>query len=221
MYFVYIRRRLKFFQSELAFETTLSHNIKSLKYCNNRIELLIKPLSVIELLNYDSESLIIGPRNEHDLYCLAGNGFNIKKIRGLDLISYSPRIDLGDMHETPYHDKQFDLIIVGWTLSYSRDPGKFASEILRIAKNNGVIAIGVEYSTMTDKDEVNLIGYSIQELDILNKRINSVAEILTLFKSSIKNIYFQHDAPMKRSHTSKGLIQDVSNVAVIFSIKKD
>lgn len=124
------------------------------------------------------------------------------------------------MHETPYLDNKFDAVIVGWTLSYSREPLKFAKEIKRIIKDGGVIAIGVEYSTMTGEDEVELQGYSIQEFDVLKKRVNSVDEILQLFAPHVDEVFFRHDAPRKKSHTKSGLIEDVSNVAVVFSINK-
>jgi hypothetical protein len=135
LWFIYVKRDLKFFKSDFAFETTIRHNIKGIKYCNNRIELLIRPLSVLELINSSSQALIIGPRNEHDLYCLVGHGFHKNNVRGLDLMSYSPKIDLGDMHAAPYSDNRFDTVIVGWTLSYSKEPKVFASEMIRILKD--------------------------------------------------------------------------------------
>lgn len=219
-YFVRIRRRLRILNTENAFETTVSHNLKSLKLCSNRIELLIKPLSVIESLNENSQCLIIGPRNEHDLFCLIGNGFRKANVRGLDIISYSPMIDLGDMHKTEYASDTFDSVTVGWTLSYSRKPAQFAAEMVRIIKPGGILAIGVEYSTMTEDDEKALSGYSIQEITAVPTRINSVSDILNLFRQHLGDIFFTHDAPRRRSHSRDGQISDVSNAAVIFGIKK-
>jgi SAM-dependent methyltransferase len=141
-------------------------------------------------------------------------------VRGLDLISYSPRIDIGDMHRTPYPNDSFDAIVVGWTLSYSSDPKAFAQEMIRIVRNGGLIAIGVEYSDMTAEDEVALLGYNIQERDKLADRINSTQAIFTRFDGRVEHVYFDHDAPAKRSHSRDGLIANVSRVAVIFSVKK-
>jgi len=203
-----------------AFEMTIPHNLKSLGQCNTRIDLLVRPLSVVETLSKNSKILIVGPRDEHDIFTLIGHGFCKQQIRGLDLISYSPLIDLGDMHRTPYADGTWDVIIVGWTLSYSSTPRKFAQEMTRIARNGGVIAIAVEYSTMSEQEEVELTGYSIQEKVKLNRRINNVKDILDLFSSNVDQVFFTHDAPMKRSHEKKGLVPDVSNVAVIFSLTK-
>jgi hypothetical protein len=83
-----------------------------------------------------------------------------------------------------------------------------------------VIAIAVEYSTMSEQEEVELSGYSIQEKAKLSRRINNVKDILDLFSSNVDQVFFTHDAPMKRSHEKKGLVPDVSNVAVIFSLTK-
>lgn len=218
VYFVRIRKALRTLQSGDSFDATLPHNLKSLAQYNTRIDLLIKPLSVLEQLDAGSKVLVVGPRNEHDLFTLAAHGF--PNVRGLDLISYSPLIDLGDMHATPYPDDAWDAIVVGWTLSYSSVPAKFAREMIRIARPGAVIAIGVEYSTMSESDAVALSGYSIQERTKLPKRVNSVDEILELFAPHVDRVFFSHDAPRKRSHQRDGLAADVSNVAVIFSIRK-
>jgi len=220
LYYTRIRRRLRTAASPDAFDATLAHNLKGLRQCNTRIDLLIKPLSVIELVNERSSILVIGPRNEHDLFTLVANGFDRTRIKGLDLISYSPSIDLGDMHSTPYADDSWDVIITGWTLSYSSTPQKFADEMLRIARNGALIAIAVEYSTLSEQDETDLAGYNIQETAKLAERINSVRQILDLFAPHVDHLYFDHDAPLKRSHGREGLVRDVSNVAAIFSITK-
>jgi methyltransferase family protein len=219
-YFVRIRRVLKTVESPAAFKMTISHNIKSLGQCNTRIDLLIKPLSVVESVNESSNVLIIGTRDEHDIYTLIGHGFSKEKIRGLDLISYSPLIDLGDMHSTLYPDGTWDVIVVGWTLSYSSKPQEFAQEMMRIAKNGALIAIAVEYSTMSEHDEVEVSGYSIHERAKLSRRINSVKDILDLFSSHVGHVFFSHDAPLKISHGKGGLVRNVSNVGVIFSLSK-
>lgn len=219
-YYTRVRRQLRTLGSELAFETTLSHNLPSLKWSNDRIALLLKPLSVIETLEPDSDILIIGPRNEHDLYYAQGQGFSARHVRGLDLISYSPRIDLGDMHDTSYADDSFDAVVIGWTLSYSRSPRQFAAEIARIVKDGGVVAIGVEYSTLHEEEERALTGYIIQEREFVAERINSVRQILELFGDQVGDVFFAHDAPAKRSHTPQGLVPNCSNVAAIFSVRK-
>lgn len=219
-WYVRVCRQLKALDSELSFAATVQHNLRGLQHCNNRMELLIKPLSVIETISERAQVLVIGPRNEHDLFCLIGNGFLPGHVTGLDLISYSPLIKLGDIHEAPFSDNAFDVVVCGWTLSYSRDPKRFAQEIARIVKPGGVVAMGVEYSTMTPEDEAHLTGYAIQEFDRLKQRVNSVPEMLELFSPHVGDVYFNHDAPARRSHTRDGLIENCSNVAAIFGVVK-
>ena len=39
-----------------------------------------------------------------------------KNITALDLFSYTPKFDMGDMHKMPYNNNSFDIIISGWCL---------------------------------------------------------------------------------------------------------
>jgi SAM-dependent methyltransferase len=215
-----VLNRLKTKHSENAFGTTVDHNLKGLYHCNDRVNLLIKPLVAIEKINSNSKVLIIGPRNENDLYLLHSQGVKMENITGLDLISYSSRIKIGDMHKMDFEDNTFDAVIFGWTLSYSSKPQQAINEIMRVTKNEGLVAVGVEYTALSKEDSEELLGYSIQEFEKLTKRINTTQQIIDLFGSNQNHVYFNHDAPLKRSHTSKGLVSKVSNVAAIVQIKK-
>ena len=135
-YYLTIKKRWKTVASKHAFDLTQMHNLKLLKdFSNPRMDLLIKPLSVLEFLNHNSSILVIGPRNENDLLKLLASGFSRSRIRGLDLMSYSPLIDAADMHQTPYEDNHWDAIVCGWTISYSRNANLFSKELIRIAKH--------------------------------------------------------------------------------------
>jgi len=218
-YYLGLKKEWKIASSKYAFDLTQMHNLKLLKdFSNPRMDILIKPLSVLEFLNSDSSILVIGPRNENDLLKLIGNGFSRSSVRGLDLMSYSPLIDVGDMHETPYEDNRWDAIVCGWTLSYSRNPKLFSKELIRIAKDGCAMAIAVEYSDMSYEDGVRLAGYSVEEKGF--DRINSIDRILQLFEGHIEHVYFSHDAPLKKHHTAAGFVKRPSSVAVIFTIKK-
>lgn len=218
--FVLIRifRKLKTSESENAFDVTIKHNFKGLFQCNDRVKLLVKPLTAIEKINPDSKVLIIGPRNEHDLYLLASEGVKMKNIIGLDLISYSSKIKIGDMHQMEFLDNSFDAVIFGWTLSYSAAPQLAMNEIIRVTKPGGLVAVGVEYTNLDKKSTEELLGYSIQDYERLAERVNSTNQIIDLFGNQLSKVYFEHDAPLKRAHTSKGIIKNVSNVAVIAEI---
>jgi SAM-dependent methyltransferase len=218
-YFVRLRRRLRTLDSADSFKMTLPHNLKRVSEWLPRMELLIKPLSVIETVSRSSRVLVIGPRNEYDLILLAANGFGFRSVRGLDLISYSPKIDLGDMHAMPYADSSWDVVLCGWTLSYSATPQKAAAEMLRVIRDGGVIGVGIEYSTMSEEDTIALVGYSIEDHERLPERINSVEQCLELFRPHVNDIFFNHDAPLRISHAATGYTIP-SNVAVIFSVTK-
>ena len=116
-----------------------------------------------------------------------------------------------------FPDSAFDVLICGWTLSYSNAPLKFASEALRVTRDGGIIAIGVEYSTLTEEEAVVHQGYHLKTDGF--ERINSSGQVLGLFSGHVRHVYFNHDAPNRISHTDKAT-EKVSNVAVIFSIKK-
>ena len=75
---------------------------------HERVQHIVRPLLAIEDVNHRLTSLkvlSIGPRSEAELLLYAGYGFTWKNIRGLDLFSYSPMIDVGDMHAMPYHTR--------------------------------------------------------------------------------------------------------------------
>jgi SAM-dependent methyltransferase len=219
-YFIKLKKRLHSISSENAFDVTVKHNLKGLYDCNDRMKSLIQPLVSIEKVNKDSKILVIGPRNENDLFLLYGNGLTWKNIIGLDLISYTPKIKLGDMHKIPFEDNSFDVVICGWTLGYSATPDIAAKEMLRVAKNGALIAIAQEYSTLTKEDIEILLGYAIQDYTKLEKRINSTGQILYLFSGHVDHVYFDHDAPNKLSHTRHGHEPNVSHASAIYSVKK-
>jgi hypothetical protein len=215
LWFVMVRRQLRTFDASLTAETavathTVSHNLKGLRdLAVNRSHLLVRPLSVIEALGVDAEVLSIGPRSEGELFNLAAHGFVFSRIRGLDLISYSPRVALGDMHASPYAADSFDATILGWVLAYSEDRLLAAREVVRMTRPGGLVAVGVEYSPQSVEAVEAELGYQPGS----RSRILSCAEILSYFGASVDHVYYQHTvAP--RDHDRVGAF------CVIFSIKK-
>lgn len=221
--YLVFKNKVRTGESEHAFSVTVSHNIKSLKKSLNRMNLLAKPLSVLENVRKNSKILVIGPRNEWDFFLLWLAGFSFKNCVGLDLISYSPKIVLGDMHKMPFEDGSFDVVLCGWTLSYSANPKLVASEIERVCVKKGIIGVGVEYAhPIREKIDLADIGYEIQEKDRLRDRINSTKMILDLFDCE-KELFFNHDAPMKNHEIIGGAYRpegyNINNCVVIFEVK--
>jgi SAM-dependent methyltransferase len=143
------------------------------------------------------------------LFRLWSHGFKLSNIRGLDLISYSPYIDLGDMHSLPYMDGSFDIVLCGWTLAYSENRPRVGSEIVRVLRQDGVAAIGVQVLNMTDEQIFKMCGYQVGS----RTRISTVEEILSYFEGHVEHVYFNHGIV-------KGVNSQSGSLIVIFSVKK-
>ncbi|MBN8555791.1 MAG: methyltransferase domain-containing protein [Deltaproteobacteria bacterium] len=133
--------------------------------------------------------LSVGPRSEAEIFYLLSVGFHPENIRGLDLISYSPFVDLGDMHSMPYADHSFDVIILGWVLAYSKDDAKVAREVVRVAKPGALIAIGCEYNPLSSQELQDRGG--ILKTDY--PRFQSTQDILKFFDGHVGDLVYKHD----------------------------
>lgn len=144
----------------------------------------------------DLKVLTIGPRTESELLTLVSVGFHPNNITGLDLMSYNTMVDVGDMHDMPYEDESFDIVIAGWVLAYSADQLKAASEILRVVKSGGFVAIGCEHSPNEDssKDEFFANQGLTRRLGEDGDRANwSERRILDLFGDRVRKVVFVND----------------------------
>ncbi len=214
-WFVKVLKRLRTMGANGAMDAavadnTIAHNLKGLSdLAVNRSHLLVRPLSVIEALPVHARVLSVGPRTEGELMNLAAHGFAWSHIYGLDLISYSPKIQLGDMHSTPYADSHFDAVVMGWVLAYSEEPAKAASEMLRITRPGGIIAVGVEYSPQSQEQVIAEVGY----LPGAKERIGSCEQILAFFGSAVDHVYCHHVI-------APDAFGSVGALCVIFSVRK-
>jgi len=207
-YFFRLRRRLQIFGDQGAVRGH-DYSIRSFMTGrpSERIVKLIAPLAAIDQMGPDSKVLSIGCRFEADLLYLVGYGFRPENVRGLDMISYSPWIDCGNMHATAYADGSWDAVVLGWTLAYSDQPRTAAKELVRITRDGGIIAIGVTYyppEVLKKLIEQGAPGG-------IPDRIQSVERILELFRPNVGHVYFNHDVPNPAKQGS---------CMVIFSIRK-
>jgi len=177
----------------------------------NRPSILINPLVCSQYFNRHAgslEVLSIGPRTEAEIFALVAAGFNPKRIRGMDIISYSPYIDLGDMHDMPYEDDSFDVIFLGWVLAYSTDNKLAVSEVMRVAKPNAFIAIGCEYNPKTNEEiseQLEAILESPTGSDVT--RFETTEQILNLFEGGVDTILYRDDVhPTHRDDTGAAIV---------------
>ena len=149
---VFSQIRFSYF-SKKGLKYDVSSNILESEYSKNafskyqsippRIDYLI---SIVRTLNpkKNTELLSVGPRFESELFGYMGLGINHKNIKAVDTFSYSPLILVGDGHALQFRDSSFDIVVVGWTLPYSKNPNLFVSEMVRVCKKKGSIIIAFD-----------------------------------------------------------------------------
>ena len=234
-YFVRIKKKLKIWDgSEEKFittannDSTIVHNLNGLHDVSGaRSFRIIKPLSVIESyralntmpilggelhdLDYpcDAKVLSIGPRTEGEIFCLISHGFKPKNITGIDLISYSPYIDVGDMHDMKYTDNSFDIVICSCVLVYSKDPMLACAEILRVCTNGGLICLSQDTTPNSGKGHLD---------SNLKKQTITIDDYLKLFSPFVKRIFWRHELPERLIDNCN--IGSNYTMSVIFEIKK-
>jgi len=180
----------------VSYNLTAFDHIK-VDFFMERMPRLLHAVAAVETINYHSPVLILGPRTESDIMILKGFGFI--DIMALDLISYSPLIKLGDMHSIPFADNSFEVVICGWTLSYSTTPQRVVDEMLRVVSNGGLLAFGIEHTQAS----AGLVAHKhiIDERSLCpeddRERINTCTDLLSLLGPSAKHVYFNHDAPLR------------------------
>lgn len=207
IYFVYLRRRVRVSTDRQGvIRPEYSIHMFKRAVTSDRPLRLIRPLSVIDGIDPASAGVLsVGCRFETELLYLLGHGF--RKVRGLDLIAYSPWVDVGNMHAMPYPDDAWDVVILGWVISYSETPEAAVNEILRITRRGGIVAVAVSYYSRSWLEEAERTGRLIGT----KERIQTVEGILQLFDGHVDRVYFSHEPSA----------QDVeSYCAAIFSIRK-
>jgi SAM-dependent methyltransferase len=207
-FYVRIRRQVRVYSDERAVINQAYSNLMLQRgVTSDRPLRLIRPLSVIDGIDKRrAKVLSIGCRYETELLYLIGYGF--RNVRGLDMISYSPWVDLGNMHSLAYPANSWDAVLLGWVISYSEQPQLAASEVARVTRNGGLIAVGVSYYPPAQLEEAERKGTIIGKKE---GRIQTVDAILRLFDPFVNRVYYSHDAPSPDVESYCG---------VVFSIRK-
>ena len=194
---------------------TVKHNLKSLASQSLRNEhLLMSSMCIENIIN--AKTLVIGCRNEEELMMFRGYGF--RDITAVDIISYSPRILLGDMHNLDFPDNYFDFIFCAYTLSYSGRPRTAANEMIRVCKSGGHVAAAIEYMPWGNREQIQmaLVGYSL----LPGEKLESADDVIGLFRPNVGNVIVRYDAELKRHHLPSGLVSDPSPVIAVFRVAK-
>ena len=197
----------KFSENETGDQTVIAHNMHFVdnffnlkktykKFNGNKTAEIGYPIQSMDFIDYENNKVLsVGPRNEGELFFIKSMGFRWHNIFALDLLSYSPKIQLGDIHKTNYKENTFNVIFCGWVLRYSDNFEKILKEMLRIAKNGAVISIGFTY-------------YSDRF-----RQLYTTDQIIQFYKENISNVYFNFDAYKKKEEGKRHSI-------IILKIKK-
>tara|TARA_B100000575_G_C23136486_1_gene660341 strand:+ start:494 stop:1249 length:756 start_codon:yes stop_codon:yes gene_type:complete len=180
-------------------KTVITHNMRFIenffdfrktfrRFNGSKTKQISFPLMSIDYLNFERDKVLsVGPRNEGELFQIRSMGFKWQNIYGIDLLSYSNLVTLGDIHKSKYMDNFFNVILCGWVITYSTNYEKILDELLRIVKNKGIISIGFSYNPNEDSS------------------IYSTEQILKRYEKNISQVYFNFDAykdnPENRRHS--------------------
>jgi SAM-dependent methyltransferase len=139
----------------------------------------------------DLKVLSIGPRTEMELFALLAAGFALPNIMLIDLFSYSPFIRVGDMHQIDSADNQFDIIVFGDVLAYSKTPEVAVGEIVRVARHKAIITTGhgvtKGHVPLFCKDQKP--GMAVDPT--MGLRVQSTEDIIGCFRPHVGHIYFR------------------------------
>lgn len=192
--FLVLKQKMRFLESGSSSigEQTVSHNLKAFKESGGfgvgqRMGLLLYPIIAHDSFNRVNKSekkiLLVGCRTEDDIYWLRAYGY--KNAIGFDLFSYSKNILVGDIHKTDFPDQTFDAVILGWMISYSKDPDTVFKECRRILKTDGLFGVGLEH-------DPNQIDEDLKPPRV--NALNTTAGIKSLMDATMKHkVMFEYD----------------------------
>lgn len=215
VYFRYVRQNIDVYGGDQAHlgRRTLDHNFANIRRSllrHDRVFHLIWPLLAVEYVasnRREMKTLSVGPRSEGELLLIAAHGFKWRNIKGVDLFSYTPRIDVADMHELPYSDSSFDIVFSGWTLGYSDDRARALSEMVRVLRPGGFVAFGQGFSS--EPTELTTKAWAGTK-----DRHNPLDSIFAPIADNIDRFYFRHEITPEMADRGERAI------LAVFSIKK-
>ncbi len=166
-YFV-VNTRYKFLEKNMRFlnyenesigELTVKYNLTAFDIpraafgCGGRMEPLIYPIVSYYRKNRNLiKILVVGCRSEDDVFWLRSYGFS--DTYGLDLFTYSKYTLIGDIHNTGYPEGLYDVVLLGWMISYTKDPATVFKECKRILKPEGLLGVGLDHNPKQHVDGI-------------------------------------------------------------------
>jgi len=148
------------------------------------------------------DTLVIGCRNPYEIDLLRKKGLN--NVIGIDIFSNDRRIKVMDMHNLKFNDDSFDMIYCSHALEHAYDYEKVMLEMIRVLRNQAVIAIEVPVNYETRGSDIHDFQSSANLIGIFT------------FHVKIKEVFFSVDLKKGEAYNFSGT--DIARV--IFSINK-
>lgn len=125
----------------------IPHNMEQLWGINSdRTERLMNVFRSLQGLDLSKlRVLCVGPRNEAELLLLTLYGFSLENITAIDLFTYTPRIELMDMHRLDFPADTFDVCYLSYVLTYSDRVDQACREIARVTRDGGLVALSFQH----------------------------------------------------------------------------
>lgn len=131
--------------------------------------------------------LCIGCRNSAEIDYFTTKG--ARHVAGIDLYSQDERILVMDMHAMTFSDDSFDVVYTSHSLEHARDVARVASEIIRVGRPGGLVAIEVPAQ------------YETRGADLVD--FGSLQALHSVFADYVGQIYWTDEQPA-HSPTNEG-----------------
>jgi SAM-dependent methyltransferase len=185
-FLVFVLKKVHYIkESNKSSPNTTLRNLKSLLsfndcYDGSRSQFFLDSINrVKKKLNLDFKKmkiLIIGPRNEGEIYNFISNGFLMKNITAIDLISYSSKIKLFDANIfLKKKSNKYDLIYFGFVIGYFTRPNNILELAKKRLKKNGLLAVCCEL-------------YKKKNIPNLLYKFKNIHSLIKIFPKKMHNI---------------------------------
>lgn len=182
----------------IQFSRTRKKNTASLL---KRTKLLVDELLEVEGISpFRSKVLCIGCRNATEIEYFKSKGC-VGTI-GIDLYSIDHQVTVMDMHNLLFHDNQFDIVYASHSLEHSYAIDRVVAEIIRVAKENAVIAVEVP------------IHYQVRGADLID--FGGAEGVCKAFSPNVETVFLLEEQEPHTDRNDSG----TAIARVVFKIKK-
>ncbi len=124
----------------------------------------------INYIKNKKNAICLGSRTGQEVVALKDLG--ITDVIGIDLHEFEPYTIKGDIHNLDFDLNHFDFAFTN-ILDHSLYPEKFASEVTRVLKKNGIFILHVQYAINQDK-YTEVIIENINQVEVLFKGLKLI-----------------------------------------------